>query len=204
MSGIGEIRKLTDKPFLNFYELDAIRRDGRTFPYYLASRAKDIPNLKAVSRQNPADGVILCAVYGEEMDRLVLIRQYRYALGDYIYEFPAGLVEPGENLMAAATRELYEETGLHLDPQCATRPFFTTIGLTDESCATVFGRCEGVPTNAHQEAAEDIQVILADRQECRRILQEEHVSLMCGYMMLHFLSVTGDPWVAFAQEEQKG
>lgn len=197
MSGIGRIQKLTDKAYLNFYELEAIRRDGGVFPYYLASRGHDVSDLKAVSRQNNPDGVIICGVYGEARDRLVLIRQYRYPLGDYVYEFPAGLVDPGEDLMTAASRELYEETGLSFSPAATTRPFFTSVGLTDESCATVFGYCQGSPTNAHQEAAEEIQVILADRAECRRILAEENVALMCGYMMLHFLTAQADPWAGF-------
>lgn len=197
MSGVGNFRKLTDKPFLNLYELEATRRDGGTFPYYLASRAKDIAGLKAISRENSPDGVILCGVYGEEMDRLVLIRQYRYPLGDYVYEFPAGLVEAAEDLLTAARRELYEETGLRFTPRAATRPFFTTIGLTDESCATVFGYCQGTPSDRNQEQSEDIQVILADRGECRRILREENVALMCGYMLLHFINTPGDPWAGF-------
>ena len=199
MSGIGSIKKLTDKPYLNFYEVEAIRRDGGVFPYYVASRAKDVESLKAISRENHPDGVILCGVYGEKKDRLVLIRQYRYPLGDFVYEFPAGLVEPGEDLLAAARRELYEETGLTFTPTAATRPFFTTIGLTDESCATVFGYCEGTPTSSHQEAAEEIQVILADREECRRILKEENLALMCGYMLLHFINTPGDPWAGFGE-----
>jgi ADP-ribose pyrophosphatase len=65
--------------------------------------------------------------------------------------------------------------------------------MTDESCALVFGYCEGEPTNANQEAAEDIQVVLADRAECRRILKEENVAIMPAYMMMHFLGAQGDP-----------
>lgn len=197
MSSIGSIKKLTEKPHLNLYELEAIRRDGGSFPYYVASRAGEISALKAISRKNHPDGVIVCGVCGEKMDKLVLIRQYRYPLGDFVYEFPAGLVEPGEDLLDAAGRELYEETGLTFTPAAQTRPLFTTIGLTDESCATVFGYCQGEPTSIHQEAAEEIQVVLADRAECRRILQEEHLALMCGYMILHFLSTPGDPWAGF-------
>ena len=199
MSGIGSIQKLTDKPYLNFYEMEAIRRDGGVFPYFLASRSKDVAGLKAVSGENHPDGVILCGVYGQQRDQLVLIRQYRYPLGNYVYEFPAGLMEPGEELLTAARRELFEETGLTFTPTAATRPFFTTIGLTDESCATVFGYCEGTPTNCHQEAAEDIQVVLADRAECRRILAEENVALMCDYMMLHFINTPSDPWAGFGE-----
>lgn len=204
MSGIGRIEKKTDTRFLNFYEFEAVHRNGTVSPYYVASRAKDIPQLKAVSRDGHPDGVILYGVYGEEKDRVVLIRQYRYPLGDYVYEFPAGLVEPGEDLLTAGTREMYEETGLTFSPReggCYSKPFFTTIGMTDESCGTVYGYCSGTPSSRHQELSEDIQVVIADRAECRRILREENVAIMCAYMLMHFIASEGDP-LAFLENAE--
>ena len=44
-------------------------------------------------------------------NRVVLIRQYRHAVGDYIWEVPAGTLEPPEKPLACAQRELVEETG---------------------------------------------------------------------------------------------
>lgn len=203
MSSIGRIQKKTDTPYLNFYEVEAIHRDGSSAPYYVASRAKKVSDLKAVSGENHPDGVILYGVYGEANDKVVLIRQYRYPLGAFGYEFPAGLVEPGENMLEAGIREMYEETGLTFAPKESgsySRPFFTTAGMTDESCGMVFGRCTGEPTNCHEEASEEIQVILADRAECRRILKEENVALMCAYMLMHFIASEGDP-LAFLDKE---
>ena len=197
MSSIGKIEKKTDTRFLNFYEFEAVHRDGRVSPYYVASRAKEIDGLKAVTHRNKPDGVILYGVYGEEKDKVVLIRQYRYPLGGYCYEFPAGLVEPGEDMFSAATREMFEETGLTFTPKEAgsySRPFFTTIGMTDESCGTVYGYCSGEPTNTNQEASEEIQVVIADKAECRRILKEENVAIMCAYMLMHFIASEGDPF----------
>ena len=197
MDRIRGIKKLTDNPYLNLYELDATFRDGSAAPYYVASRRKNPENLKAVTHDDHPDGVILYGVYGQQKDRVVLVRQYRYPLGGYVYEFPAGLVEPGEDFREAGIREMYEETGLDFTPIEAgtySRPFFTTIGMTDESCGTVFGYCTGTPSNLHQEGTEDIQVILADRQECRRILQEENVAIMCAYMLMHFIATSGDPF----------
>ena len=196
MSRIGKIEKKTNTRFLNFYEFEAIHRDGRVSPYYVSSRAKEIGALKAVTGHNDPDGVILYGIYGEHKDKVVLIRQYRYPLGGYVYEFPAGLVEPGEDMLSAAIREMYEETGLQFAPVEAgsySRPFFTTVGMTDESCGTVFGYCSGIPTNTHQESSEDIQVVIADRAECRRILKEENVAIMCAYMLMHFIASEGDP-----------
>ena len=203
MSKIGKIVKKTDNRFLNFYEMEAIHRDGKVTPYYVSSRAKDIDQLKAVSHRNDPDGVILYGVYGEAKDKVVLIRQYRYPLGGYCYEFPAGLVEPGEDMLSAATREMFEETGLTFVPKegsACSRPFFTTIGMTDESCGTVYGYCSGEPTNTNQESSEDIQVVIADRVECRRILKEENVAIMCAYMLMHFIASEGDP-LAFLDKQ---
>ena len=202
MSNVRNIQQKTHNRFLNYYELEAVHRDGSISPYYMTSRAKDASQLKAVTRQNRPDGVILYGVYGEEKDRVVLIRQYRYPLGDYVYEFPAGLVEEGEEMGAAGVREMYEETGLTFTPVdagCYSRPFFTTVGMTDESCGMVFGYCSGTPTSIHEEASEEIQVILADRGEAKRILREENVAIMCAYMLMHFIASTGDP-LAFIKE----
>lgn len=190
MSSIGKIEKKVGSKFLSYYEMEAIHRDGSVSPYYVASRNPDPKTLKAVTHENPPDGVV---IYGVLEDKVVLIRQYRYPIGGYIYEFPAGLVEPGEDMVNCAIREMYEETGLTFTPKQAARPFFTTVGMTDESCATVFGHCSGTPTNLHQEASEEIQVVLADREECRRILREENVAIICGYMLMHFIASEGDP-----------
>ena len=196
MSKVGKTKKLSNTPYLNFYEFEAFHRDGSAAPYYVASRAKSVGQLKAVTQENKPDGVIVFGVYGENRDKVVLIRQYRYPVGRYVYEFPAGLVDDGEDLLTAGTREMYEETGLSFTPVeagCRSRPFFTSVGMTDESCGTVFGYCSGEPTSAHEEASEEIQVVLADRAECRRILREENLALMCGYMLMHFIASEGDP-----------
>ena len=194
MSGIGKIKKQAGSKFLSYYELEAIHRDGSISPYYMASRNPDISTLKAVTNENPPDGVV---IYGLYQDQVVLVRQYRYPVGGFVYEFPAGLVEPGEDMEQAAIRELYEETGLTLTPipcGCFGRPFFTTVGMTDESCGTVFGRCAGTPTNCHQEDTEEIQVVLADKAECLRILREEKVAENCAYMLMHFIANQDDPF----------
>ena len=196
MDRVHGIRKQTDNRFLNLYELDAQFRDGSRAPYYVASRRKNAEQLKAFTHDNHPDGVILYGVHGEKRDRVVLIRQFRYPINGYVYEFPAGLVEPGEDMLEAGIREMYEETGLQFTPVDAgsySRPFFTTVGMTDESCGTVFGYCSGIPTAIHQEGTEDIQVVLADREECRRILKEENVAIMCAYMLMHFIASEGDP-----------
>lgn len=197
MNRILNIVKETNHKFLNFYKMDVRHRDGRASEYFMASRAGSVGELKAVSHCNKPDGVIIYAVWGDQRDKVVLVKQYRYPLGDYIYEFPAGLVEDGEDVSEAGIRELREETGLHLEilpaDEMYTLPRFTTVGMTDESCATIYGYASGTPDASGQEASEDIQIILADRDEARRILKEENVAIKCAYMLMHFINTEGDP-----------
>ena len=190
-------KNLTEKRFLNMYELDVKKRDGNHMPYYMATRAKKPEDMKIANPNKGADCVVIYGVYGEKKDKIVLIRQYRYPIADYIYEFPAGIIENGENVKDAATREIFEETGLNFIPVDGgnfEKPFFTSVGMTDESIAMAFGYCNGEPTNANQESSEDIEVVIADREECKRILREENVAVTCAYMMMHFIASAGDPF----------
>lgn len=191
---MGEIKKITQETqnkFLNFYDLETVNKVGRKGHYYMASRAKCENELKMKTGENNPDGVVIYSLYGENHDRVVLIRQFRYPLGGYVYELPAGLVDPGENYHVAAVRELKEETGLELQPlevdEIYQKPYFTTVGMTDESCGTVYGYASGEISKKYMEASEEIEVVLADRKEVERILREENVALICAYMMMHFL-----------------
>lgn len=202
MKKIHHITKLTDSRHLNLYELDATNKLGGKVDYFVASRAKEVEQLKLKTKDWQApDGVIIYSLYGEEKDKVILVRQYRYSIDDYIYEFPAGLVDTGENFREAGIREMKEETGLTFHPlQVDTmyeKPYFTTIGMTDECCATVYGYATGEISASGLEPNEEIEVILADRQEVMRILKEERIAIMCAYMLMHFVN-DPDPF-AFLQ-----
>ena len=185
MGKINSITKQTDNRYVNLYNVKATSVHNTPVNYFVSSRAKDVDSLKMVTHKNNPDGVIIYSIYGEKHDKVVLIRQYRYTLGDYIYEFPAGLVEPDENYHEGAIREMYEETGLKLDPipvaEAYQKPYFTTVGMTDESCATVYGYASGEISSKAQEDTEEIEVILADREEVKRILKEENVAIMTKF-----------------------
>ncbi len=199
MPKILKIVQQTKQKFLNMFEFTVEDRSGRVHPYYVASRATDADALKAVTKDNPADGVIIYAVHKQdEVERIVMIRQFRYAIGDYIYELPAGLVDPGENYKTSAVREMLEETGLTFEPMehdaCYSEPFFTTIGMTDESCRTVFGRAYGNPSNALQEESEDIEVVFVDRAQAKEILSTKRVALMAAYLLMNFIHSEDPFW----------
>jgi ADP-ribose pyrophosphatase len=65
-------------------------------------------------------------------DRIVMVRQFRYAIAADLLELPAGKLDPGEDAATAARRELAEEVGLASRELVALGSFFTAPGFSDE------------------------------------------------------------------------
>jgi ADP-ribose pyrophosphatase len=64
--------------------------------------------------------------------RVVLVRQYRYAVDSEVWEIPAGRLDPGETPETGARREMEEEVGLRAEALEPLVTFFTTPGFCDE------------------------------------------------------------------------
>jgi ADP-ribose diphosphatase len=88
--------------------------------------------------------------------RIVLVRQYRYAVGEQVWELPAGRRDPGESPEAGARRELEEELGLRAGSLEPLSTFWTTPGFCDEVMHLF--RATGLePVPARPEADERIE-----------------------------------------------
>ncbi|MEP6989749.1 MAG: NUDIX hydrolase [bacterium] len=86
-----------------------------------------------IARHPGASAIVpfLSGPMGDE-PQVLMLRQYRYAAGGYLYEIPAGRLDPGETPLQCAARELKEETGCtadHIEPMTS---ILTTPGFTDE------------------------------------------------------------------------
>lgn len=71
--------------------------------------------------------MIIYSLYGEKKNHVVLVRQYRFSIDDFVYEFPAGLVDKGEDPAQAGIREMKEETGLDFVPLKADEMFWQAL-----------------------------------------------------------------------------
>lgn len=196
-----KIEKLTENPFLNLYHIDAVTKTGKEFNYYFASRNKE-DKLKACTHSNEPEGIAIYAIRRENPGQIVMIRQFRYPLNDYMYEIPAGLVDAGETPAQSAIREMKEETGLTLEvyeggDDCFRKPFFLAQGLTDESSVMVYGYAVGEISAAGQEESEDIEVLFVDRKQARKILATERVSVRAAYMLMNFIHAKDEEPFAF-------
>ncbi|MBI5040555.1 MAG: NUDIX hydrolase [Gammaproteobacteria bacterium] len=84
-------------------------------------------------------------------NEICLLRQYRHAGGGWLWELPAGKLEPGEPALTTAQRELEEEAGLHAAHWQALAQVLTTPGFCDEVIHLFLARqLHSVPAR-HQE-----------------------------------------------------
>jgi ADP-ribose pyrophosphatase len=92
-----------------------------------------------------------------DSERIVLLRQYRFAAGGAIWEIPAGKRDPGEDPETCARRELAEETGFQARRWAALGRVLTAPGFTDE-CIHLF-RADDLTAGPHaREPSELIEL----------------------------------------------
>jgi ADP-ribose pyrophosphatase len=101
----------------------------------------------------------------------VIERQYRHAANQYLWELPAGKLEPGEDPLAGAQRELAEETGYSAKRWKPLVEYFASPGFLGESMK-VF-EAEGlIAGDAHPEADEEIDFRLVKLSELLKMIEK--------------------------------
>ncbi|MGM0393193.1 MAG: NUDIX hydrolase [Thermodesulfobacteriota bacterium] len=170
---IHDIRKLTDMRHLNLFAVQYQDKTGTDKTWTYASRSGPADVRETVPDRPDA---VVVVPYHVKARKLVIIREFRVVLGGYQYGFPAGLLDPGETVVQAGKRELFEETGLGLTRVVTQSPaVYSSSGMTDESVSLVYAECEGAPSSAHTEDSEDIQTLLVSRREAGRLLERPDI-----------------------------
>jgi ADP-ribose pyrophosphatase len=101
--------------------------------------------------------------------KVVLVKQYRYAVDEAVWELPAGRLDPGESAGAGAARELVEETGLVAERLEPIAVFYTTPGFCDETMHLF--RATGLAGGpARPEADERLEVMTCPLEEARAMI----------------------------------
>jgi ADP-ribose pyrophosphatase len=159
--------------FVTLFAVKYLDRKGTLKHWHMVSRG-DQP--KCITNDNRRPDAAIIVPYHAREDKLVVIREYRVPVGDYMYGFPAGLLDPGEDLAVAAGRELHEETGLDLSTVYRHSPaIYSSAGITDEAIAMVFAEVTGTPSIRGNEDSEDIEIFLMDRKEVGLLLQRNDI-----------------------------
>lgn len=104
----------------------------------LEKHTVELPNGRQAEREvirHPGAAAILAE---PEPSHLLLVRQYRKAPEEVLWEIPAGKIDRGETPIAAAVRELREETGYEAASVELMYEFFTSPGFADEKLSLFF------------------------------------------------------------------
>lgn len=108
-------------------------------------------------------------------DQMVMVDQYRHALGETHYELVAGVIDPGESPLEAAKRELSEETGF----EGGEWELFMTLSPNptnhNNKSYTFLARGVEKKREQHQEATEDIGVHVFDQAQVREMLDDGEI-----------------------------
>lgn len=193
---IKTLKPLAESKFLSLYDAEYENKKGKERHWIIASR-KNFDTLKAQffdGREETIDAVIIAAFH-KETKSLVLIKQFRIPLNDYVYELPAGLLDESEAMETAVNRELKEETGLSLvsiDYKRTKEKLYVSAGMTDESVALVYCTCEGNISNQYLEDDEDIEAMLLTQSDAKELL-EKHIKIDIKVaMVLQSFSLLGE------------
>ncbi len=130
-----------------------------------------------------AGSAIMMAV--DDRKRILLVRQYRLPAAKYLWELPAGRLDPGEKPLAAARRELAEETGYRARTWTRLTSFWVSPGYVQERM-TIFlatGLTEGEATPMDDE---QIEARWFTRREMREMIASgkiEDAKTMIGFML---------------------
>lgn len=163
------VTKVQEGHFITRYDLHYETADGKAKDYEMISRNKSLSTFDALSNHAPEAVVLI--LHDETGERILLNREFRMATGCLVYNFPAGLIDPGESPDEAARRELREETGLtltsirgHLDNS------YSAIGFSNEKNVCVLGTAVGsfTPSTSPEE---EIEAGWYTKDQIRRLIE---------------------------------
>jgi ADP-ribose diphosphatase len=165
---VADSRILLDHAWVRVKQ-DTLEHGGRRFPYYYL--------------ESPVDSVAVVALTGG--GDLVLARQYRHPIRQVIYDLPAGRLDPGEDPLAGAARELAEETGYRAGrmlPLGRYNPFPGSLKATGH----LFFAADLTPGPRRLDEGEELEVVLMPFAEVLgRVLRGECLdgSLQLGVLL---------------------
>lgn len=156
-----------------------VERNGvkKTVQRRIATRCKTKEDFELrLKDKNYCDGVAIIGIMNSpDGIKIPLIKEFKEIVGDYIWTFPAGQVEKGEDLRLTAIRELKEETGLesNIDNVIVQRPTYTSVGIIDQKVSLAMLKCKGTPTDKYLSPSEDIKAKLFTLDEIKELLKSD-------------------------------
>ncbi len=164
------IKKEYQGNYLTYYKIGYETEGGKEKIYEMISRNPEMKKQDDLN-SSQADAVIMI-IHDSTGEKILLNLEYRMAVGEWVYNFPAGLIDDGENVSEAAERELREETGLKLTViKEIWKESYSAVGFSNEKGKVVIGTAEGKIQKSDSEA-EEIKAAWYTKAEVKALLGE--------------------------------
>lgn len=135
----------------------------------------------------------VCAVIAEVPEGIVLVEQFRPALGRRILELPAGRLRRGEEPVQGARRELAEETGYQAGEMRLVSRFYPSVGLSRHK-VHLYYTVNPTPGETHWDPTEEIVVKIVPVSEVPNLLIEGRAADAKTHLgLVYFLNARG--WI---------
>ncbi len=161
-------RRLLD----DFFQIDEV-----TLSHELLDGRMSRPLRRLVLERGDAVAALL---FRPADQRVVLVRQFRAPIGDWMLEVVAGILDPGEEPAAAARREILEETGYQVEELAHLSTFYTTPGGSSERITLYFAQVDQTqrlaPGGGCVEEDEDIEVVELGLEDTWALLDEGQIT----------------------------
>ncbi len=165
------IEKKEAGKFITRYDITYETVDNQEKIYEIISRKKNLDTFEQLHGKS-ADAVVIIAT-NETGDKILINREFRLAPGEWVYNFPAGLIDAGETPQESAKRELMEETGLTLyEIDDFINTSYSAVGFSNEINVCVVGKARG-EFRPSTSTVEEITPCWLTRQELRELLKTE-------------------------------
>ena len=186
---VDKVRPVETLKYLNSFVIDYTTKSGKQRQWELVSRqSKDRLEKEIFHSETFTDGAMIFATDSKK-EKVVILREYRVSAGQYVYMFPAGLIEEKESVETASIREFKEETGMDFTPHYVERERYVSVGIINERVNIVYGQYSGQASNQHQEDNEHAEILIINKEEAKHILDHEEVSIRTAMLLQGFFGL---------------
>ena len=169
---LNDVKKLTNSKWLNLYEVNYIN-NKKDISWTFASR-RNIKQLKCKNENDFVDSIAVIPRFVKDNEEyLVMCKEFRLPINDYVYSFPAGLVEKDEDLETTAKREVTEEIGAKItNIQRLTDLCYNSEGMTDENVVIFLADVNKIYDQNLQDS-EDIERVIVKVSDLKNFMQNK-------------------------------
>lgn len=158
--------------YLTYYEARYINLDGKYKDYEFISRNSNLTMETFLNHIPAGVGMI---TFSLDKKKILIQKEFRLACNEWVYNFPAGLIDEDETPEMAATRELKEETGLTIKKiEKVLSPSYASQGTSDEMMTIVICIADGKIENSCY-VNEEIEAKWYNKEEVKELFEEKVV-----------------------------